>query len=75
MDLPLFSLTKAGLSLGKVATKLLIDEPNPTLTSEGPCIYSPDGKYLAAVKPNNSGFIILNAVDGSIYLDVSIDFC
>ena len=72
MELNFFTRTKAGLAFGKIGQNITIGEQNPLLTSEGPAVYSPNGKYLAFVKPDMKGFVVVDSNDYSSYLDVCL---
>ena len=75
MNLNLLTRTRAGLSLGSITgNDFYLDNPNPSLTYEGPSVYSPDGRFLAYVKPSGTGFTVLTVSDKSVYLDVCLFF-
>ena len=65
-----FVRTKQGLSFGSVTDGLTIQDPDPSLTIEGPVVYSPSGSYLAVVKNGGHGFKIIRTDDYSVQLDV-----
>lgn len=65
-----FTRSKAGVAFGQIGDKISIDNPDPTITIEGPAIYSHDGQFLAVVKNHGMGFSIYNTSDRSIYFDV-----
>lgn len=65
-----FTRAKSGFSFGTITDTINLTKPDPNITVDGPSIYSHNGKYLAVVRPQKSGFTIFNANDQSIYLDV-----